>query len=240
MHAITQSFSLLWDALFLKRQPYARLKADRNPFVEGLFILAVLGVTLGLLGIVGSSLQWASSPSFASVRDTVWANLQQMPWFTAQSPEKQTAIASAWNSVWKVMRPFAPTPANSLLGIVTKPLGLIVVWLVYGVLAHGVARALHGTGTLNQTLGVTALAAAPQLLNLVTVIPFVQVAGLVMWSLLCSYVALRTVHELNWRRSAVATVIPALLLFILLIVAAFVAGMTLLPLALGTGIGGTP
>lgn len=240
MHAITHSFSLLWDALFLKREPYARMKADHNPFVEGLFILALLGVALGLLGIVGASLQWASSPSLAAVRDVIWTTLQQMPWFTAQSPQSQTAFASTWDSVWKAIQPLLPTPANSLLGLVTKPLGLIALWLVYGVLAHAAARALRGTGTLNQTLGVTALAAAPQLLNVVTVLPFVQVAGLGVWSLLCSYMALRIVHELNWQRSAVAAAAPALLLIILLVTASIMISMIVLPLALGVGFGGTP
>jgi hypothetical protein len=44
MQAITKPFGLLWDALFLQREAYARMRDDDNPFVEGLFVLVVLGV----------------------------------------------------------------------------------------------------------------------------------------------------------------------------------------------------
>jgi hypothetical protein len=98
------------------------------------------------------------------------------------------------------------------------PLGLIMAWLVYGLLAYLFARLLGGAGTLNQTLGTTALAAAPQLLNVLTVLPFVVMFSLGTWTLLCNYMALRTVHGLSWQRSVAAALLPSVALVLLAIV----------------------
>jgi len=72
-----------------------------------------------------------------------------------------------------------------------------------------------GAGTLNQTLGATALAAAPQLLNALTVLPFVVMFSLGTWTLLCNYMALRTVHGLSWQRSVAAALLPSVVLVLL-------------------------
>ncbi len=220
MQAITKPFGLLWDALFLQREAYARMRDDDNPFVEGLFVLVMLGVALGLVGIVGATLEWASSPNIGAIRDAVLANLQTMSWwqFVEQDPEMQATWFQIWNSIWDASAAVAPSPASSLLGLIVVPLGLIVAWLVYGLLAYLFARLLGGIGTLNQTLGATALAAAPQLLNMLTLLPFVVIFSLGTWTLLCNYMALRTVHGLSWQRSVAAALLPSVVLVLLAIV----------------------
>lgn len=235
MHAITKPFVLLWDALFLQRDAYARMRDDDNPFVEGLYVLAVLGVALGLVGVVGATLEWASSPNIAAIRDLILTNLQQMPWwqFMQQNPQAEAAWFQIWNGIWDAAQAMAPSPASSLLGIVTTPLGLIVVWLIYGLLAYLFARLLGGLGTLNQTLGATALAAAPQLLNLLAVLPFVAVFSLGTWTLLCNYMALRTVHDLSWQRSVAAALLPSVVFVLLISLIAGVAAGALMMLLAG-------
>lgn len=220
MQAITRPFGLLWDALFLQRSAYARMRDDDNPFVEGLFLLVVLGVAIALAGVVGATLQWASSPNVADIRDAVFANLQQMSWwqFVQQDPQVEATWYRIWNAVWDAATVMAPSPARALLGIVTVPLALIIGWLIYGLLAHLFARLLGGMGTLNQTLGTTALAAAPQMLNLLTVLPFVVIFSLGTWTLLCNYMALRTVHGLSWGRSVAAALLPSLVFVLLAVV----------------------
>lgn len=220
MQAITKPFGLLWDALFLQRSAYARMRDDDNPFVEGLFVLAVLGVAIALAGVVGATLQWASSPNVADIRDAVLPNLQQMPWwqFIQQDTQLEATWYRIWNAVWDAAGALAPSPGGALLGIITVPLGLILGWLIYGLLAHLSARLLGGVGSLNQTLGATALAAAPQMLNLLMVLPFVVIFSLGTWTLLCNYMALRTVHGLSWGRSVAAALLPSLV-FVLLAVA---------------------
>ena len=71
MHAISRSFSMLWDALFLQTDAYERMRDDDNPFVEGLFLLVLLGLLLAVVGIVGTTLEWASSPPLAAFSDDV-------------------------------------------------------------------------------------------------------------------------------------------------------------------------
>lgn len=223
MQAISRDLRLLWDALFLQRDAYATMRDDNNPFVEGLFILVVLGVVLALVGIVGTTLEWASSPSLDEIRDTVLGFLQQMQWwqFMEQSPESMQMFRTTWDQVWRFVGMAAPSPATSLAGIITKPLGLIIGWLLYGAIAHLLARLLGGKGNVGQTLGTTALAAAPQMLNVVTVLPFTVVAGLGTWTLLCNYMALRTAHDLSWPRAMWAALLPPIILGV--IVGALVA-----------------
>jgi len=93
--------------------------------------------------------------------------------------------------------------------------------LIYGVLAYLFARWLGGTGNLSETLGVLALAVAPQALTVLTLIPFVQLGSVIaVWAVLCAYVGLKTAHKLPWTRAAWATVLP----FLLFIAASFLAG----------------
>lgn len=242
MQAITKPFGLLWDALFLQRDAYARMRDDDNPFVEGLFVLVVLGVTLGLLGIVGATLEWASTPNIGDIRDAVLTNLQTMGWwqFLQQDPQVEATWYQIWNAIWDASAAMAPSPARSLLGIVAVPLGLIIAWLIYGLLAHLFARLLGGLGTLNQTLGATALAAAPQLLNVLTVLPFVVIFSLGTWTLLCNYMALRTVHGLNWQRSVAAALLPSVVLVLLALVIGAIVAIVVGTLAATMFAGGLP
>jgi hypothetical protein len=116
-------------------------------------------------------------------------------------------------------------------------LGLIVNWLIFGLLAHALARLLGGKGTLNQTLGTTALAAAPQLLNVFGVLPFVVVAGIGTWTMLCRYMAIRTTHDLSWSRAVWATILPPIILGLIFaligLVVSLVFGATLAALIAG-------
>jgi len=114
----------------------------------------------------------------------------------------------------------APDITNAALKIVTLPLGLAFVWLLYGLLAHLFARLLGGQEGLSQTLGCTALAVAPQLLNLATFLPYVAVGSVVStWTLLCRYVALKTCHRLTWGRALAATLLPYI---VFLVVVSFI------------------
>jgi len=227
MQSITRSFGLLWDALFLQRDAYARMRDDDNPFVEGLFILVLLGVLLAVAGVIGTTLEWASSPNLNAVREVVLKNLQAMDWYrlVQQSPGGESQFLQIWNGIWNTVAGLAPSPLRSLTGIITKPLALIVWWLVFGLLAYVFARVFGGKGTLNQTLGATALASSPQLVTLLTVLPFVAIASLGTWTLLCSYMALRTVHDLSWPRAVFAALLPVLIigLVVALIVGALLA-----------------
>lgn len=239
MQSIVRSFGLLWDALFLQRDAYAHMRDDDNPFVEGLFILVLLGLALAVAGMIGSTLEWASSPNLNEVRAVALSHLQTTDWYQALAENAQAAsgFLQAWNGIWNAIAAAAPSPVNSLAGIVVKPLTLIVGWLVYGLVAFAFARLFGGRGTLNQTLGATALAAAPQLLTLLTVLPFVAVASLGTWTLLCNYMALRTVHDLSWPRAVFAALLPPVIISLLIGLLAAIGFAVALPI-IAAGFGG--
>ncbi|MCB0237652.1 MAG: hypothetical protein KDH08_03225, partial [Anaerolineae bacterium] len=72
---------------------------DDNPFVEGLFILVLLGVLLAVAGIIGTTLEWASSPNLNTVRDVVLNNLQNMEWYRSMqlAPGGESTFLQIWN-----------------------------------------------------------------------------------------------------------------------------------------------
>jgi hypothetical protein len=92
---------------------------------------------------------------------------------------------------------------------------------------------LGGSGTMGQTLGTTSLAAAPQLLLLLTALPYVAVAGLGTWTLLCRYIAIRESHGLSWARSIWVVVLPNVVLTILLILLFTGLSIALVPFMAG-------
>ncbi len=232
MQTISQSFSLLWNALFLQPDAYASMRDEESPTKKGVVILIILGLAVALANFIGVTLSWATSPSLTAIKDTIFEIYQRMPWwqFIEAQPEAMTMFQQVWDQVWQIMGYIVPTPVSSLSGFITKPLGLILVWLIYGLVAYLFARMLGGSGTLSQTLGATSLAAAPQLLLLLTVLPYVVVAGIGTWVLICRYMALRVTHNLSWARTLWATVLPLIALGIITFLIALSAALIAAPI----------
>jgi hypothetical protein len=96
----------------------------------------------------------------------------------------------------------------------------VLGWLVYGLVAHAFARLFKGAGTLNQTLGTTALAYTPWLFMGLGVVPFFVMGGVLgTWQLICRYKALRSVHHLRWGPAVWATLLPYVLFGLLMVLA---------------------
>jgi hypothetical protein len=113
-----------------------------------------------------------------------------------------------------------------------EPVVLVLQWLFLALATHGAARLLGGQGRLVQTLGTTALAAAPYVLGVLTVIPFVSVSALLLgfWSLLILYRAVEVTHDLSWQRSALAVLAAPVLL---IIISFFVAALMTVIMSMG-------
>lgn len=226
MEGIVKSVRLGWRALFLKEEAYEEMRATSNPVVKGLIFLVVIGLVVALLNLVGTVLERASIPDLNEIKGIVRSYIPRMPWWqevTREVPDFERNFQRWYDLGWKVFpRLFgAPNIGRAAVGIITKPLQLLLWWLIYGLLAFLFARWLGGTADFSQTLGVLALAAAPQFLNVLTLLPFVQVGNLVsVWSVLCAYVGLRTAHKLSWGRAVGATLLP----FILAVIVAVLAG----------------
>jgi hypothetical protein len=235
MQTISQSFGLLWNALFLESQAYAAMRDNKSPVKKGLIILIVLGLALALAGIIGTTLEWASNPSMDAIRETIWEMYQKSPWwqFIEAEPEALKMFEQIWDQIWQVMGFMIPSPASSLSGLILKPIGLIISWLIFGLLAHLFARMLGGSATLGQTLGATSLAAAPQLLGLLTALPFIVIAGIGTWTLLCRYMAIRVTHDISWARAMWSVLLPPILLGFLIFLLGMLLGIGLGPLIAG-------
>ncbi len=195
-------------AFFLGQAPYAEMSKDSNPALRGLGIVALVAVVVALVGLVGTTLEWATTPNMSDVQAAVLQGIQHMPWYQELDRDE---FARWYDLGWRVF-PYlfdAPSIPIAASQIILLPLRLTLVWFLYGLIAYLCARLLGGQGGLGQTLGCTALAVAPQLLNVITFFPYLVVGGIVgTWTLLCRYVALKTCHRLSWGRALAATLLP--------------------------------
>jgi hypothetical protein len=236
MQSISTWVRLVWRALFLRTDAYEEMRQAESPFGKGLVIILVVGVIVALAGLVGSVLEWAATPDLTAIQDTVYKGLIAMPWYQemmVRTPDFPAEFERWYNWGWTLARWMGASSLSSAAGnLVLTPLGLAARWLVYGLLAHLFARMLRGQAGLGQTLGCTALAVAPQLLNLAQVLPFLGVGGVVgTWTLLCRYVALKQAHRLSWGRALAATLLPTLALVLLGLILAGILAAGLATLA---------
>jgi len=216
---------LAWKALFLSEAPYAEMHNDSNPMLHGLVLVVLVALAVALAGLVGTALEWATTPNLSDIQGVMLEGIQQMPWYQElqNDPEFRETFRQQYKLWWRIFPSLfgAPNITQAAMNIILMPLGLGLVWLLYGVVAYLFARLMGGQGSLPQTLGCTALAAAPQLLNLVTFLPYVAVGGVVgAWTLLCRYVALKTCHRLTGGRALAATLLPYIAFLVL---ASFIA-----------------
>jgi len=209
----TLSLNLVLQALFLDGDAYDQLRDDDNPFIEGLFLIVILAAGVALLSFFGQLLAWISIPSMDAIKEAILRTLQQMPWWTAMAENTQAyeSFLQSWDAGWRVFPALfgAPDPLRGAASIIIMPLSAVFGWLVYGLLAHFFARLFKGAGTLNQTLGTTALAYTPWLFYGLGIIPFFVVGGFLgTWQLICRYKAVRSTHHLSWGAAFWATLLP--------------------------------
>jgi hypothetical protein len=211
---------LIGQALVLEPDPFVEMVDDDNPWVEGLFLLVVLGVLVGLAKLIGSVLLTNSLPDPNAILETVLAALGHLQNQRGAGPgaQMEESVRQIWGIVTSMLG--YGTSWQRLSMLVLTPLSWLLQWFIVGVTAHLVARVLGGTGSLNQTLGATALASAPRVLLLVSVIPFTQVSGVLLgiWGLLILYRALQVTHDLPYKQAIVAAVAPLVVLAVLAIV----------------------
>jgi Yip1 domain len=221
MDGIVGSLRLGWRALLLEEDAYEEMRTAPNPVVKGLILIVVVGVIIALLGLVGTALEWASTPDLGQIRDVVHEYILRMPMWATVPPQALDQFEQWYAWGWNVFPTlFAPNVGRAALDIILIPLRLLVWWFIYGILAYLFAHWLGGTGDFSETLGVLALAVAPQFLNVLTLLPFVQPGSVVaVWGILCAFVGLKAAHKLSWARAVWATLLPFILVAVVLILA---------------------
>ena len=217
---------LLGKALVLEADPFITMADDDNPWAEGLFLTLVLGVLVAVARLVSGLVLTASLPPPETVAPILMAALRQVgfawneveSWFALLWPA--VSFGSGYGAGW-----------SRLLLLIAVPFAFIVQWFFFGLIGYGAGRLLGGRGSLNQTLGTTALIVAPQALSLLAVIPFVSVSSLLLavWSILIVYRALAVAHGLPWQRALWATLLPvAALLILILLFSALLGSLAVL------------
>lgn len=224
-NTLQQVVRLLWRGLWLEPAAYDEAADGDNTFVEGLFTVALVGLVLGVAALIGGILDWAIMPDLSAIKDLIFDGLKQMPWYEyiRQEPEALRMFEQNYDLGWRISEFFSPNAVNLLTGLILTPLGLIASWLWFSLIGQSVAKMLGSSGQMKQTMGATALAVAPNLLNLFGLLPMVGVAAVGTWTLLARYVAMRRVHEnLTWGRVLVAVLAPTAVLVLLGIIMALI------------------
>jgi hypothetical protein len=201
------------EAFFLNESPYVEMREGPNPVLRGLLTIILVAVVVALLGLVGTVVEWATTPNMNDIQTTVLEGLERTPWYQElqHNAEFRAEFSRWYNLAWRFSPYLFDTPNIGIAAsrIILLPLRLTLAWVMYSLVSYLCARLLGGQGGLAQTMGCTALAVAPQLLNVATFFPYLIVGGAVgTWTLLCRYVALKTCHRLTWGRALTATLLP--------------------------------
>lgn len=200
------------QALLLEPDPFVEIVDDDNPWIEGLFLCGCIGLLVAVAKLIGGLLLTASLPPSEALLSMVLWILRQ----SAANGETLLEIELALRSVWPFILAYSGYDSGwfHLVTLATTPLGLIGHWLLFGIVGHLFARAAGGQGSLGQTLGAMALSNAPRLLYLLTVLPFVSVASVLIhvWGVLIAYRGLEVAHELSPGPAACAAIGAWLLL----------------------------
>ncbi len=219
----TLTLGLVLRALFLDSEAFDEVRDDDNPFIEGLFLLVLLGLATAALTLVGQLIAWGSVPHIGSIRDVVMSALQQQSWWSSLNADPQPRPPSRpCGTDSGALPPLfgAPDPALSALNLLVWPVWLVASWLIYATLAHGFARWLGGTGAFGGTLGATALSFTPILFRGLGIVPFIALGGVLnTWQLILRYKAVRSAHGLTWGRALAATLLPYALYLVLWLLA---------------------
>jgi hypothetical protein len=209
---------MVGKALVFETEPFLTMVEDDNPWVEGLFFVTCIGVLLGVAHFIGGVLLTASLPPADAVRAALLPGIQQLAAQMGVSDDP-AQIAADFRQLWGWSAGFFGYQSGlaRFFFAILQPIELVLQWFLLALVTFVAARLLGGKGTLVKTLGTMALSAAPYVLGLLTIIPFVSVSGLLLgvWSLLIAYRAVAVSHQLSWPRAALAVLVGPILLLLI-------------------------
>jgi hypothetical protein len=218
---------LVAKALVLDDEPFIHMIEDDNPWVEGLALTTAIGLLAGAAQMIGGWLTANSLPDPTALQNALLAGGRQLAATTNLPPEVVDALVGpAWNLL-SATSGYAGG-WSSVIPLIATPLLLLIWWTFFGYVTFGGARAAGGRGSLQDTMGATALMVAPQVLLVLSIIPFVTISSLLLsaWGMLIGYRAVQTTHQLSWARAAIVTILPYVvaLLLVPLLGSAFALG----------------
>lgn len=180
---------------------------------RGFALVALVGLLVGAAAWVGDIGEYLTTPDPAAFSETLYSGITGLPLYrqlAEQSPELSAAFDQAFAQPQAGL--LGPAPLAGALGLVATPLFYLLGWALFGSIVHIAARAFGGAATYRQTLACTALASGANLLALVQVVPYAQVAATTILGLIATYIAVREAHGLQpWRAFWAVSLGPLLL-----------------------------
>jgi hypothetical protein len=207
-NAWTRRLRLYGKALLLQESAYREVLLSPAPRKEGFRLLVVLFLTVGVITSLGLALDWMTLPRVDLMQSYVSEfvfNSQIYAAWAAASPTGALIFNAFYQIFWFVLSIEIgyPTARDIVLG----PISMVAVglfrWFTFAVFGEWVARRMGGVAARHAFWAALALAAAPALFRVLTVIPgfYLPSALLVAWLLLTSYQAVRATYpNLSWQR----------------------------------------
>ena len=230
VNAIGEYVNLGLGALFLQEETYAQMRDDSRRVVKGLIFILLVAVIVALLAVIGKLLEWGTTPDLSNIKNIVLEEMRNMTWFKemGRSPQAMQQFQQGYNLWWQFFGGlFGVNMLGAIVNVITNPIVFALRWLVYGIVVFVFAKMLGGKGTFGQTLGCTAIAFAPEALGAVQFFPYVQLAGIGIWSLICTYVGVKISNQMTPWRAFWATLLPFILVGILAILFGCIGGLAL-------------
>lgn len=217
MGSLTTIFQLALGGLLLDPRAFQSQRDDPAGLRRGALLVAMVGLLVGIAGWLGNLGEYLTQPSPDAIRQTLYEGVLRLPLYqslVAAAPELGVAINEAFGQAQGggVM---GAGPLQDALFLVLAPLFALLVWFIVGSIVHIAARAFGGEAGFHQTLACTALASGANLLALVQLVPYAQVAATTTLALIATYVAVRESHRLPPWRSFWAVSLGPLLLALL-------------------------
>lgn len=223
------------EALLLNPRAFDVARAAANPFRRGLTILGVIWLVVVVSRALQALLGFLTLPRLDIIATQILDRVTALDWYAAQvaaNPAFAQQFNAAYDAVWQLIRVIGGFP--SATGIITSLLAVTASlfggWLLYGAIAHLLARWFGGTASYKQFLAPLALSYAPQLLVVLAFIPGFAVAGtlIFMYMLLTKYIAIRQTYALSPWYSLAVLILPYIVgLVVLAIVIALAIGIGL-------------
>jgi hypothetical protein len=207
-NAWTRRLRLYGKALLLRDSAYQEVLAAPGPRREGLKLLIVLFVTVGLATSLGLTLDLLTLPRVETLEAQVSGfvfNSQAYQALSSGGPTGGQIFNVIYQLFWFVLKIDLgyPSPRD----IVFAPLSMLSLglfrWVTFAVFGEWVARRLGGSARPHAFWAALALAAAPALLRLLDIIPGFYLPGSLMlaWLALTSYQAIRATYPtFSWKR----------------------------------------
>ncbi|NJN17430.1 MAG: YIP1 family protein [Oscillochloris sp.] len=208
--------------LFLDPQAYRDQRDAPNGFVRGLALVVLVSVIVALSSTIGNFIERLAAPSGAVVTNTLADGIRALPLYedlSATDPTFEPQMDELFSQLAVNPLISGGDLLSDLAGILLAPVFGVIGWLIGGTIVFLGARIFGGSGGFGATLSSVALVSAVNILGIVQLIPFAQVAGTFLLGLLATYVAVRETHAISpWRSFGVALFGPLLLALLVLVV----------------------